>query len=107
MGAWSLSHWTTGEVQDYSFDVALVISWSTRVHLRGIEVFAAVSVHQVELYFILTDVAHSMLSLFLGLLIELLSRLSALPPFRIFTGYHLYRRKPADFCLACLYSITG
>ena len=107
MGAWSLSHWTTGEVQNYSFDVALVISWSTRVHLRGIEVFAAVSIHQVVLYFTLTDLARSVLSLFLGLLIELLSRSSVLPPFRIFSGYRLYRRKPADFCLACLYSITG
>ena len=43
--AWSLSHGTAREVQNYSFDVVLVILWSTWVHWRGIDVFAAVSVH--------------------------------------------------------------
>lgn len=69
--------------KNYSFDVVLVISWSIWIHLRGTDVFAVVSISQVVLYFIHANLAHFLLSLFLGLLIEFLLRLSVFPKFHL------------------------
>lgn len=57
--------------------------------MRGIDVFAVVSISQVVLYFIHANLAHFVLSLFLGLLIEFSLRLSVFPKFHLLNSYLL------------------